>query len=209
MWYSLKQVPKAEPNADGVWIIAEVQRDLPKDGTLWDVLSEYVEEGHVCVQYEQYKPTIKELRIYWDQLKAHDWQYEYSDDHSVWTRGSEKDRKLRHTAGMSKQHEALWNGFHRNAHAPNRPPIPGYPLRYLCDNARHMVCEPYSIENLHRMAEELDIKRGWYHAGGKGRFHHYDMPKKRIAELTAKCEVVTQKAILQIIKEGKGNVHKA
>ena len=26
-------------------------------------------------------------------------------------------------------------------------------MRYFCDNARHLVCEPYSIENLHRMAE--------------------------------------------------------
>ena len=27
-------------------------------------------------------------------------------------------------------------------------------MKYLCDNARHLICEPYSIENLHKMAEE-------------------------------------------------------
>jgi hypothetical protein len=35
-------------------------------------------------------------------------------------------------------------------------------LTYYCDNLRHLVCVPYTIANLHRMAEDLGIKRCWY-----------------------------------------------
>lgn len=49
------------------------------------------------------------------------------------------------------------------------------------------------------MANDLDIKRCWFH---KGNYPHYDIPKKRITEITAKCEVITSKAILDIIKSG-------
>lgn len=69
-------------------------------------------------------------------------------------------------------------------------------MEYFCDEKRHLVCVPYSNENLHRMAEELGIKRCWFHK------NHYDIPKKRIAEIQAKCTVVSPKIILKIIKEG-------
>lgn len=72
-------------------------------------------------------------------------------------------------------------------------------MKYYCDDARHLICVPYSIENLHNMANDLDIKRCWFH---KGNYPHYDIPKKRITEITAKCEVITSKAILDIIKSG-------
>lgn len=70
-------------------------------------------------------------------------------------------------------------------------------MEYFCDNQRHLACKPYSVENLHKMAEELNIKRCWYHGGDKP---HYDIPKKRINEITAKCTVVSSKEILRIIK---------
>jgi FMN phosphatase YigB (HAD superfamily) len=68
-------------------------------------------------------------------------------------------------------------------------------LKYICDSKRHLVCLPYSIENLHQMAEELGIKKCWFHK------NHYDIPKKRIDEITSKChEVVTSRKILRIVK---------
>lgn len=70
-------------------------------------------------------------------------------------------------------------------------------MRYLCDNARHLICEPYSIENLHKMADELNIKRCWFHAG---RLPHYDIPKKRIPEIMCKCDVIDSRELLMIIK---------
>lgn len=44
------------------------------------------------------------------------------------------------------------------------------------------------------MAKKLKIKRYWFHK------NHYDMPKKRIDEITAKCNVVSSKDIVRIIK---------
>ena len=67
-------------------------------------------------------------------------------------------------------------------------------LKFYCDDARHLVCIPYSIENLHRMAKELDIKKCWFHK------HHYDIPKLRIAEIKSKCHVVSSFEILRIVK---------
>lgn len=72
-------------------------------------------------------------------------------------------------------------------------------LKYYCDNSRHLVCLPYSIENLHIMANDLEIKRCWYHGGKKP---HYDIPKKRIEEIKSKSTVVTKRDILKIITDG-------
>ena len=64
---------------------------------------------------------------------------------------------------------------------------------YLTDGQRHLICLPYSIENLHKMAKDLGIKRCWFHKD------HYDIPKKRIAEIEAKCWKVHPKEIVNII----------
>ena len=50
------------------------------------------------------------------------------------------------------------------------------------------------------MAEDLGIGRHWYHAG---KFPHYDIPKRRIEEITKKCRVVRPRDILYIIKNGQ------
>jgi hypothetical protein len=46
------------------------------------------------------------------------------------------------------------------------------------------------------MAEDLGIKKCWYHSGDKP---HYDIPKKRIQEIRAKCTVVSPTDIIKII----------
>lgn len=73
-------------------------------------------------------------------------------------------------------------------------------MEYYCDDQRHLVCIPYSIENLHLMAEKLGIKRCWFH-NKKGK-EHYDIPKRRIKEIQEKCNVVSSMEILKIIKGG-------
>jgi len=133
------------------------------------------------------------IQEYFSKLEHHDWSYNYSDDHSVWERGREAQGQLEHLSRLSDQHKFYWDKW--LAYGPNHDGK--HPLLYLCDNARHMVCKPYSLENLHCMASELNIKRAWFH---KAKFPHYDMPKKRIAELNALCVVVTQKEILAVIK---------
>lgn len=71
-------------------------------------------------------------------------------------------------------------------------------LTFFCDEARHLVCKPFSIANLHRMAMQLDLAPCWFHAHDK--HPHYDIPKHRIAEISAKCTIVDPREILQIIK---------
>lgn len=70
-------------------------------------------------------------------------------------------------------------------------------LVFYCDDYRHLVCTPYTVENLHKMAETLEIKRCWFHNGS---YAHYDIPKRRIAEIQAKCKVVSGRDILKIVK---------
>jgi len=67
-------------------------------------------------------------------------------------------------------------------------------MKYYCDEYRHLVCVPYSIELLHLMANELGIKKCWFHK------NHYDIPKRRIEEIKNKCIVISSKEILKIIK---------
>ena len=76
-------------------------------------------------------------------------------------------------------------------------------LIYYCDDARHLVCVPYSIENLHEMAKKLDIKRCWFHK------NHYDIPKKRIVEITNKCNFVSSKEIVNITNEKEKTENKS
>lgn len=66
-------------------------------------------------------------------------------------------------------------------------------MKYVTDGKRHLVCVPYSIDNLHIMAEELSINRCWFHKD------HYDIPKLRIGEIESKCQIVSSKEILKII----------
>jgi hypothetical protein len=68
------------------------------------------------------------------------------------------------------------------------------PMEYLCDNARHLICLPYSLDNLHAMARQLGIKKCWFHKD------HYDIPKRRVAEITAQCRVVSSKEIVNVIR---------
>jgi len=67
-------------------------------------------------------------------------------------------------------------------------------MEYYCDTDRHLVCVPYSIENLHIMVEDLNIKKCWFHK------NHYDIPKKRIKEIQEKCSIITSREIVKLIK---------
>lgn len=69
---------------------------------------------------------------------------------------------------------------------------------YVCDDARHLICVPYSVKGLHEMATALGIKRCWFHSSS--RFPHYDIPKRRIAEIKGKCRVVSTIELLALIK---------
>ena len=65
---------------------------------------------------------------------------------------------------------------------------------YVTDGKRHLVCIPYSTENLQAMAADLGIGRHWFHK------NHYDIPKKRMDEISSKCTLVSSKDIVKIIR---------
>jgi len=44
-------------------------------------------------------------------------------------------------------------------------------LQVFVDSKRHLVCTPYTVANLHKMAKVLGIKRCWFHKT------HYDVPQ--------------------------------
>jgi ribonucleotide reductase alpha subunit len=71
------------------------------------------------------------LKEYWEQLNAHDWYYEMSDDHRVWKAGFREQTRLEELAKQSKEHAALFNAFaaHYNFHKPDdqRPSLPECP----------------------------------------------------------------------------------
>lgn len=75
-------------------------------------------------------------------------------------------------------------------------------MKFYSDNQRHLICLPYSIENLHYMGKILGIKRCWFH---NSRYPHYDIPKKRIKEIQDKTTIVSPKEILDMIKENYEN----
>lgn len=62
---------------------------------------------------------------------------------------------------------------------------------------RHLVCVPYSVENLHQMADALGIKRCWFHNGS---YPHYDIPKGRIVDLSQSVPEISPREILKICK---------
>lgn len=72
-------------------------------------------------------------------------------------------------------------------------------VRFICDgDGRHLICIPYTVENLHQMAVDLGIKRCWFHA--KASYPHYDIPLRRIEEIKQKCEVVSSRELVRIMK---------
>lgn len=67
-------------------------------------------------------------------------------------------------------------------------------IQYICDDKRHLICYPYSLNNLHLMAKDLEINKAWFHTD------HYDIPKLRQKEISDKCEIFSSKDIVDIIK---------
>lgn len=69
-------------------------------------------------------------------------------------------------------------------------------MRYLADKQRHLICIPFSVENLHAMARVFGIKPHWFH---KRIYSHYDIPKRRLTEILGdpRVEVVSPRKLLK------------
>lgn len=66
---------------------------------------------------------------------------------------------------------------------------------YLTDGKRHLICIPYSIENLHKMAEDLEIGRHWFHRS------HYDIPKNRQKEIEDRALMTNTRDIVKVVRD--------
>lgn len=65
------------------------------------------------------------LPEYWDALKRADWYYDYSDDHSVWARGSNEMGRLQRIAKESDAHQALYDGWKAHYNSAPRQGVVG------------------------------------------------------------------------------------
>jgi hypothetical protein len=70
-------------------------------------------------------------------------------------------------------------------------------LQYFSDIFRHLICIPYSVENLHKMAKNLKISRSWYESKP---YPHYDIPKRRLIEIQEKTKIIKSTVLLKMIK---------
>lgn len=56
-------------------------------------------------------PTVEDLQKYWDDLKHHDWYFDYSDDGRVWRRGADRHAALRGIATKDRAYAELFHGW--------------------------------------------------------------------------------------------------
>lgn len=66
-------------------------------------------------------------------------------------------------------------------------------MQYYTDGKRHLICVPYSIANLHKMARDLGIARCWFHK------NHYDIPKRRLSVVESLCIKISTRELVEII----------
>lgn len=67
-------------------------------------------------------------------------------------------------------------------------------LQLFRDDERRLICKPYSRENLHLMAQEMKITRGWYVKG------YYLIPKKRLTEVERQSVLIESSELTKIIE---------
>lgn len=65
------------------------------------------------------------LSSFYDTLRYHDWYYEYSDDHRVWSKGRDDYAKIQQIAKESPEHKALFEDYSnyvfREGEKPEKP----------------------------------------------------------------------------------------
>lgn len=67
-------------------------------------------------------------------------------------------------------------------------------LIYITDGVGNVICLPYSVENLHKMADDLGIAKRWYRNG------HYNVPKEIADGLEEKCDKVTTTTLFRTVR---------
>lgn len=70
-------------------------------------------------------------------------------------------------------------------------------MQYFYDTMRHLVCVPYSIDNLHVMAKDLGIGKHWFDPSP---YPHYDIPKRMMEAINRRAKQVRPREVLAIVK---------
>ncbi len=70
-------------------------------------------------------------------------------------------------------------------------------LLYFCGEKGHLICVPYSVENLRQMAEELSLHKDWFR---NGRIPHYVIPEQMVEEIQEQCIVVPTREIVKMTR---------
>ena len=79
-------------------------------------------------------------------------------------------------------------------------------MRYFADERRHLICVPYTRENLLAMADDLDIPRHWYHGGT---YPHIDMPARQVIRILddPRVTIVSPREIVMMARPDSGLLH--
>lgn len=117
-------VQKENPVSPGAWLDVEtynaswahehtqahLHAQALAHGDAWP--PEAPEKPSACIGRPQMpEPSEAELESYRLALGAHDWFYEYSDDHRVWTQGRDSENKLRAMAARLDPDLVIWSEF--------------------------------------------------------------------------------------------------
>lgn len=71
-------------------------------------------------------------------------------------------------------------------------------LEYYCDNQGHLVCLPYTIDNLHQMANELGLDQSHFKSHPK--HAHYLISDNQKDTIMPQCHLVSSKHIIYIVR---------
>jgi hypothetical protein len=69
-------------------------------------------------------------------------------------------------------------------------------ITYVTDK-KHLICVPYSIENLHKMAEKFGIGKSLF------KINHYSLSKfneSAIERISKKCRIISTSNIIEVIR---------
>ena len=62
------------------------------------------------------------LGDFWDMLSKHDWHYEHSDAHNVYTKGRDSLERLNQIAAQSEEYRELMKQFQASVMSRSAPP---------------------------------------------------------------------------------------
>lgn len=100
------------------------------------------------------------LREYYKMLDKHDWFFDMSDDHSVWSKGWLNDKLIHTTSTHSDEHKKLYDAFYRylskvDAAKPPLPPMSSLEIAMKALKDIATIGEPTTYDDVVYMLDEI------------------------------------------------------